>query len=121
MLLTRLREAGFKLNFNKSKFLQNEISFLGHHISTNGILPMPGKMNEIQNFPQPKNTKQMKSFLGTCLWVSKFIPHFATLAAPLYESTKSPKIIWTAHIKQAFESLKLAVKKIEILKASSSR
>ena len=45
-----------------------EIKFLGHRISVEGITTDPEKVKAIQEFPTPKNCKQLKSCL---LYTSK--------------------------------------------------
>jgi hypothetical protein len=115
-LLTRLKQAGMTVNLKKSTFLKDEIRFVGHKITSEGIFPLSSTMKQITQFPTPKTTRQLKKFLGTCVWVSKFIPHFSTLAAPLYDVTKLNKWKWSDKINQSFDTLKSVVSKIEILK-----
>ena len=59
-----LREAGLKTKQSKCDFFKKEIHYLGHLISTKGISPLPNKLDCIQHMPAPKNTKEIKQFLG---------------------------------------------------------
>lgn len=52
------------INIRKSEFSKDKIKFLGHCISVKGITTDPDKVSAIQQFPIPKNKKQLKSFLG---------------------------------------------------------
>lgn len=60
----RLRNANFKVQLDKSVFMQREVSFLGHLITPDGVKPNPDKIAAIKKFPIPKTPKQIKSFLG---------------------------------------------------------
>lgn len=73
-ILDRLSKHNLKLQPGKCCFLQKEIVFLGHKITSDGIKPDEGKIHAVKNFPTPKNTKDVKSFLGMLSYYRKFIP-----------------------------------------------
>lgn len=73
------REFNLKLNPKKCSFLKQEISYLGHFITKDGIEPDPEKISAIQNFPVPQNQKSVKSFLGLVGYYRKFIPNFSKI------------------------------------------
>ena len=50
----RLRESNLNLMPEKCEFLRKEVSYLGHVISENGVLPDKTKTNVIEEFPTPK-------------------------------------------------------------------
>ena len=52
---------GLTVNWEKSKFLQTEIHFLGFIVTPEGILANPDKVEAIIRFPEPKNIKQLQS------------------------------------------------------------
>ena len=54
-VLDKLQKGGLTVNWDKSKFLQTEIHFLGFIISQEGILADPDKVEAIRRFPDPKN------------------------------------------------------------------
>ena len=66
MVLTRLGDAKLTVNLEKSFFLQREVRFLGHVLSSNGIATDPDKLKAIQDFPTPKTQKHLRAFLGVC-------------------------------------------------------
>ena len=41
-----------------------EIEWIGHKIDQNGIRPLQDKLMAIKELKQPKNEKELKSFLG---------------------------------------------------------
>lgn len=54
----------FTLNQSKCIFFQKKISFLGFEISEKGISPEQKGMENIMNFEEPKNKRQLQQFLG---------------------------------------------------------
>ena len=47
--------------------------------SETGITPSPEKVEVIQNFPRPRNIKQLQSFLGICNYYRKFQQNYSEL------------------------------------------
>lgn len=105
-VLIRLRESGLKLKPKKCKFLMEEIEFLGHTITKDGLKMNREKRKAIENFPMPKNVKDIQKFLGLCGYYRKFIKGFALIAKPLYAllQTKT-KWEWTDECEKSFKTL----------------
>lgn len=98
-----------KLKLKPSKCLigAKEVTFLGHHISEKGIGQEPQKLKAIRNMPAPKDVNGVRRVLGLMSYYRKFVPNFATIAAPLIELTrKSRNFNWTTVEEKAFEELK---------------
>eukprot|EP01018_Ginkgo_biloba_P003631 Gb_16329 [translate_table: standard] len=67
----------------------------------------PSKIQTIMNWPRPSNLTEVRSFVGACEYLPKFIPHFFNIAAPLHALTKGEmKYVWTKTQEQAFNTLK---------------
>ena len=81
----RPRESNLKLKPEKCEFLRNEVRYLGHVISENGVLPDKSKTKVIEEFPTPQTVKQLKRFLGLMSYYRRFIPGFSGLASPLHK------------------------------------
>jgi hypothetical protein len=73
MVLNKLEDGGMKIGLEKCKFSRSSVKYLGHVISQQGIKPDPEKIEAIQKIPEPKNLKQVKSFLGLPSYYRKFI------------------------------------------------
>ena len=56
------------INVDKCVFDVRELSFLGHLITGQGVLPLPNCANAIQCFPQPCMIKSLREFLGLINW-----------------------------------------------------
>ena len=103
----RLRESNLKLKLEKCEFLRKEVSYLGHVISENGVLPDKTKTKVIEEFPTPQTVKQLRSFLGLMSYYRCFIPGFSGLASPLHKLVKKDaRYEWTNEQEHAFRDLK---------------
>ena len=57
--------------------------------------------------PHPQNVSELRSFLGMTHYVSRFIPSYSTITAPLRKLTKAGVVWeWTESQQKAFETLK---------------
>ncbi len=59
----QLRDAGLKVNTDKSTFCAPEIKYLGYVISKDGIKPQSNKVQAILVTQPPKGVKQLRHFL----------------------------------------------------------
>ena len=79
------------IKLSKCQFCVEEIPCLGDFIGRNGVRMDPDKVKIIQEWPIPKNKKQMESFLGTTVYVSRFCKDYAQFSGPLHEALKGKK------------------------------
>ena len=77
LVFGRLKEFNLKIKPKKSFFFQSSVLFLGHLLSKDGILPNPEKVHKVEDWPIPKTTKEVHSFLGLASYYRRFIPQFA--------------------------------------------
>ena len=61
---TRLQKAGLKVNARKSCFGAHKFDYLGYHVTCEGVIPIPKKVEEIQALAVPKNCKNCVSLLA---------------------------------------------------------
>jgi hypothetical protein len=64
-------------NPKKCEFFLLELDFLGHHISARGVEANSSKVDKILNWPVPKNTTNVHSFLGLVRYISTYLPKLA--------------------------------------------
>ena len=82
-----------------------------------GLQMDANKWQVIQNWPQPKNVKELQSFLGSVNYFSKFIPHLSSFRKPLQDLLKSSnEFVWLKVNDEAFKTLKNAITKDVTLK-----
>ncbi|KAL1448524.1 hypothetical protein WDU94_006581 [Cyamophila willieti] len=104
----RLRKFNLKIQLDKSEFLRKEVEYLGHVVTTEGVRPNPVKIEAIRQYPIPKTTTQIKSFLGLLGYYRRFIKDFAKLTKPLTKCLKKDAVIDIQNLeyKQCFEKCK---------------
>jgi len=85
----KLRQFNLRIEPDKCEFFKTELNYLGHVVTSEGVKPDPEKVKAIKNFPIPKNTTDVKSFLGLKGYYRKFIPQFSKTVTPLTELLKT--------------------------------
>jgi hypothetical protein len=64
VMLQRLRDHQLYAKFSKCEFWINEVTFLSHVISSEGIAVDPSKVHDVLDWEPPKSIHQVRSFLG---------------------------------------------------------
>ena len=109
----RLSENSLIISLEKCVFGADQVDFLGHHISQQGCSPRKAKMDAIQSFPPPTDSKQLQQFLGMINFYRKFLPNGAALLKPLYEAVKGThkktQLNWTSDMQTAFNAAKCSL------------
>ncbi|UYV79636.1 K02A2.6-like, partial [Cordylochernes scorpioides] len=109
-VLKCIQRAGLCLNPEKCLFGSKIIKVLGHLVSEEGIRPDPGKIEAIINFSTPKNTTDVRSFIGLCSYYRRFVRNFANKAKPLHELLKNnTRFVWSKEQDESFQILKAAL------------
>ena len=84
------------------------MDMLGHIIDDEKLKASPEKIARIEACTIPRNKKQLQEFLWVVNYISQFIPHLASITAPLTLLTGTEKFVWTATHDQAMENVKRA-------------
>ena len=63
-VLQRLKDAGLRINADKSIFGSDEVEYLGYILTRNGIKPQREKVSAILALTPPKSVKDLRKFLG---------------------------------------------------------
>ena len=82
-MLQLLRQHKLYAKLSKCQFFQQKIRFLGHTISADGISVDEDKIKAIQDWPEPRDVKELRSFLGLAGYYRKFVAGFSKVALPL--------------------------------------
>ena len=85
-LFEALRKASLKLHPGKCAFGAQEVKYLGHVVTRNGIRACPSKIKAIVEMQKPASAKEVQRFIGKCQCYRKFIPNFSQIAAPLFKA-----------------------------------
>ena len=66
-VLSRLDKENLTISLHNCKFAQTEITWLGHKISQDGIIPTEKNTKAIAQMEQPHTLKQLRSFMGSMI------------------------------------------------------
>jgi hypothetical protein len=107
IVLQQLRDHQLYAKFNKCKFWINEVPFLGHVISSEGIAVDASKVRDVLDWEPPKSVHQVRSFLGLAGYYRRFTPNFSKISKPITELLKKgTKYVWSKECDEAFQTLK---------------
>jgi Reverse transcriptase (RNA-dependent DNA polymerase) len=73
----RISHEGGSIDLGKSKFLAEEIDFLGYTIEKNGLPTTNKDIFAIREYKKPTSKKKMLSFFGLARYERKYVPNFA--------------------------------------------
>lgn len=119
-VFSRLERQGLKIKLSKCNFFQEQVKYLGHVVSAQGVATDPDKVRVVGEWRRPTHLAELRSFLGFASYYRRFVKGFASLAAPLHQLVnrmsgskrkgKTPKLTlvseWNEVCENAFESLK---------------
>ncbi|UYV83674.1 hypothetical protein LAZ67_23002033, partial [Cordylochernes scorpioides] len=120
-LFSRLNSYGLRINLSKSKFLVQEIDFLGYLITSHGVKPLPTKVKAILEYKKPKTVHELRIFLGMLNFYRTFLNNAAETQAILHEYLRGAKkkdrseIKWTKEAEVQFEKCKQALANTALL------
>ena len=104
-VIQRIHDAGLKLKPSKCRFIRDEVEYLGHLITPQG-LKTNSRLTAIIEFPQPRNLPEVQRFLGLSSYYCRFVPNFSKIASPLRVLTrKGAEFIWTCECEASFQTL----------------
>jgi len=115
-VLSVLREKQLYAKLSKCEFWMDEVQFLGHVISAQGIVVDPAKVEAVVKWESPKCTTDIRSFMGLAGYHRRFIEAFSKIVAPLTQLTwKDQLFTWTDKCEESFQELKRRLTSASIL------
>ena len=113
VVFDRFLEDGLKLKPSKCHFLQDEITFLGHEISADGMRPGTANLKAIAEMAPLKTYTEIRRFTGMTGFFRQFIKGYSKIAKPLNDllegeasKLKNEELELTPEALQAFKDLK---------------
>ncbi|KAL5549393.1 hypothetical protein UlMin_004624 [Ulmus minor] len=107
LVLQRLKEHRLYAKFKKCEFWIEQVTFLGHVISKDGVSVDPSKVEAMSNWPRPTTIIEIRSFLGMAGYYRRFVEGFSRIARPLTTLTqKNVRFTWTEDCEKSFQELK---------------
>jgi hypothetical protein len=117
MVLQVIREHQLYAKLSKCSFYQNQIHYLGHIVSKDGIVVDPEKIEAIKEWSVPKNVIEVRLFMGLVGYYRRFIGGFSRIAHPITSlQRKEKKFQWTEECEISFQQLKQLLTSAPILR-----
>ncbi|XP_043237499.1 uncharacterized protein K02A2.6-like [Amphibalanus amphitrite] len=106
-VMDRLARANVTINKDKSVFRQTSIEFCGHKLSAAGVVPLQSTVRAVIEAPPPSDARELRSFLGTTGWFSRFVPAYASVVRPMaHLLKKDAPFQWSEEQQAAFNKVK---------------
>lgn len=106
-VLQVLKEKQLYANLGKCEFWLEDVKFLGHVISKDGIAVDPIKVEAVVAWERTKTAAEIRSFVGLAGYYRRFIEGFSKIVSPLTQLTKKNQIFaWTEECEKSFELMK---------------
>jgi hypothetical protein len=87
VILIQLRAHELYAKFSKCEFWLQEVIFLGHIITAEGVKVDPEKVKDVSDWKQPTNVTEVHSFLRLAGYYRRFIKGFLKIARPMIALT----------------------------------
>jgi len=91
VILNKLRAHELYAKFSKCEFWLQEVTFLGHIITVEGVKVDLEKVKAVSEWKQPTNVTEVHSFLGLAGYYRRFIEGFSKIARPMTALTQKGK------------------------------
>jgi hypothetical protein len=106
----RFRAANLRLHPTKCRFALPRISYLGHVLSADGVSVDDNKIKVIQDFPNPRCARDVKSWFGLAGYYRRFVKGFAARSANLRALLqKDAPFVWNQIHQDEFLDMKKAL------------
>ena len=115
-LLTKLKARNIKLNFSKFELKKDEIPFIGHLLTEDGLKPAPDKVEAITLMPTPEDEAGVRRFLGMTNYLARFCPQLSAACEPLRRLLNQESWTWTESQEKAFQDVKQLVSHAPVLR-----
>ena len=116
-VLEKARARNLKLNETKCHIKRQEVSYIGHILTKEGLKPDPKKTEAINNMEAPKNKEELQRYLGMIMYLAKFIPNLSQSAEPLRTLLeKDVEWHWNEQQEHSFKTLKQLTTVAPVLK-----
>ena len=116
VVLETLRKEQLYAKLSKCEFWLNEVSFLGHIVSKEGIRVDPKKIEVVVEWKPPRNVTEVRSFLGLAGYYRRFVKGFSMIAAPMTRLLqKNVKFEWDEECQRSFDKLKAFLTEAPVL------
>lgn len=111
-----LEEHQLRLNCKKCEFGKQTLIYLGFIVGGGELRVDPAKVKVITEWPRPRSVTEIRSFMGACQYLRKFIQNSSLVASPLHSLTKANQaFVWTNEHEDTFLLLKRKISEAPVL------
>ena len=115
-VLRRLRKHGLFARADKCEFHTDTVEYLGYILSPDGLVMSKDKVKTVLDWPEPRNVKDIQSFLGFANFYRRFIFRYSDIVVPLTRLTrKGAPWNFSEDCRKAFNELKEAFTSASVL------
>jgi hypothetical protein len=114
-VLNLLREHHLVAKASKCFFGRDQVEYLGHIISKQGVATDPYKIQAIREWPLPIGLKQLRGFLGLTGYYRRFVRGYGSICKPLTQLLKKEAKGWNDTATTAFNQLKMIMTSAPVL------
>lgn len=109
-VLADIERAGGTVSGKKCYFLMERLEVVGYEISPEGRHPNSKKVQKLLDWPPCRDVRDVRSFLGLCVYYRIWVKGFTTIAKPLFYLLRGDvKYEWGPDQDQAMYTLKHAI------------
>ena len=101
-MLKLLQEKQLYAKTSKCLFRVEEVEYLGHIVSQEGVKVDPKKIKAIKEWKVPTTLKPLHGFLRLTWYYRKFVKNYGRIAAPLTTLLKKDEFSWNPKETKAF-------------------
>ena len=108
VVLQTLRDHRLYAKFSKYEFWLEQVAFLGHVVSKNGIQEDPRKIEAVADWPRPTTITEIRSFLGLAGYYRRFVKDFSKICSAFNKAnSKMLSLFGQTDVKNTSSCLKI--------------
>ena len=112
----RCLETGIKLNKDKLDIGLQEVTFMGHRITKDGLRVDPAKVSAISEMQPLTNISELRRFMGMANYLARFVPHLTDTMQPLHNLLKNDvPYVWSNTQQTSFDAVKVILSEAPVL------
>ena len=120
IVLTRLLEFNISIKAAKLNLGVSVVEYVGRQVSKDGITMSSKKIKGVTDFPMPRKTTELRSFLGLTNYFRDHVPNHSNVVAPLHKmidhaAKKQSLLVWTDEAADSFHEIKDLISKSPLL------
>ena len=115
--LQRCESRGIKLNKEKFRLKLDNVKYMGHILTNEGVKPDPAKIRAIVDMDKPKDVAGVRRIMGMVNYLARYLKNLTDVTEPLRQLThKDAEFVWTTVQDEAYQKMKDTVTKAPLLR-----